>query len=77
MGKKDDKKRLGRGLEAIFGDDISNLLEEIQEGGDGKRQIEVNVDEIRPNPFQPRKEFDEKSLKELSDSIKNMVFLLH
>ncbi|NLP22239.1 MAG: ParB/RepB/Spo0J family partition protein [Erysipelotrichaceae bacterium] len=70
MGKKDDKKRLGRGLEAIFGDDISNLLEEIQEGGDGKRQIEVNVDEIRPNPFQPRKEFDEKSLKELSDSIK-------
>lgn len=70
MGKKDEKKRLGRGLEAIFGDDISNLLEEIQEGGDGKRQIEVNVDEIRPNPFQPRKEFDEKSLKELSDSIK-------
>lgn len=30
----------------------------------------VEVDKIRPNPFQPRKEFDEARLQELSDSIK-------
>lgn len=30
----------------------------------------VEVDKIRPNPFQPRKEFDEAKLQELSDSIK-------
>ncbi len=70
MNKKDDKKRLGRGLEAIFGNDINSLLDDIQEGSEGKRQIEISVDEIRPNPFQPRKEFDEKALKELSESIK-------
>ena len=70
MTKKEDKKRLGRGLEAIFGDDVTALLDEIQEGSDGKRQVEININDIRPNPFQPRKQFDEKSLKELSDSIK-------
>ncbi len=31
---------------------------------------EISLDEIRPNPYQPRKQFDEKALKELSDSIK-------
>ncbi|NLC97045.1 MAG: ParB/RepB/Spo0J family partition protein [Erysipelotrichaceae bacterium] len=70
MTKKEDKKRLGRGLEAIFGNDVTALLDEIQEGSDGKRQVEININDIRPNPFQPRKQFDEKSLKELSDSIK-------
>ncbi len=36
---------------------------------------EIPLDEIRPNPYQPRKTFDNKSLKELSESIKeNGVF---
>lgn len=30
----------------------------------------VEVDKIKPNPFQPRREFDEEALKALSDSIK-------
>jgi len=31
--------------------------------------VEINVDDIVPNPYQPRKTFDEGSLKELADSI--------
>src|SRR3989344_4550183 len=30
----------------------------------------LELDRIKPNPFQPRREFDEKALKELADSIK-------
>ncbi|WP_278414785.1 ParB/RepB/Spo0J family partition protein [Lactobacillus taiwanensis] len=65
---KEPKKRgLGRGLEALF--DESPQVQETEE------ITEIPLDEIRPNPYQPRKTFDNKSLKELSDSIKeNGVF---
>ena len=61
------KGGLGRGIEALFEDEPQvEQAEEIQE---------LNLSEIRPNPYQPRKTFDDKSLKELSDSIKeNGVF---
>ena len=68
-----NKKALGRGLDSIFGQDVSQFLDEIQSNGreaPGRREIEVAVSEIRPNPYQPRKEFDEKALNELADSIK-------
>ena len=68
-----NKKALGRGLDSIFGQDVSQFLDEIQSNGreaPGRREIEVGVNEIRPNPYQPRKEFDEKALNELADSIK-------
>ena len=65
---KEPKKRgLGRGLEALF--DESPQVQETEE------LTEISLDEIRPNPYQPRKTFDNKSLKELSESIKeNGVF---
>ena len=52
------KKALGRGIEALIkvsGDkhDISSVSE-------------VPIDSLQPNPYQPRKEFDEESLKELA-----------
>lgn len=68
----DSKKRLGKGLSAIFGDDVSEVLEEIQRGssdvfiGD-KAKIEVSS--IVLNPYQPRKKFDETKLQELASSI--------
>lgn len=67
---KDTKKHggLGRGIEALFEDEpqIEDNEEEIQD---------LNLGDIRPNPYQPRKNFDDKSLKELADSIKeNGVF---
>ena len=65
--KKKKKGGLGRGIEALFDDEPQiDETEEVQE---------LNLSEIRSNPYQPRKRFDDKSLKELSDSIKeNGVF---
>ena len=66
---KEPRKKggLGRGIEALFEDEPQN--EEIEE------VKELDLSDIRPNPYQPRKRFDDKSLRELSDSIKeNGVF---
>ena len=69
-----DKKKsgLGKGLTSIFGADVEQFLDDIQNnGGDapGRKEVEIPIAEIRANPYQPRKEFDEKSLRELADSI--------
>lgn len=66
---KEPRKKggLGRGIEALFEDEPQ--VDETEEIKD------LPLDEIRPNPYQPRKTFDDKSLKELADSIKeNGVF---
>ncbi len=57
------KKRLGKGLGA--------LISEKQEDSKGKKIIEIFIDNIVPNPFQPRENFNEKSLQELGQSIKD------
>ena len=66
----DMKKRgLGRGLEELF-EDTPKI-----ESDQGEEIHKIGLEEIRPNPYQPRKTFDEKSLQELSDSIKeNGIF---
>lgn len=66
---KEPRKKggLGRGIEALFEDEPQ--IEEVEE------VKELGLSDIRPNPYQPRKRFDDKSLRELSDSIKeNGVF---
>lgn len=70
---KSKNSGLGKGLEAIFGSDVGQYLDDIQNNSaeaPGRREVELPIDEIRPNPYQPRKEFDKKALQELSDSIK-------
>lgn len=63
-----NKKGLGRGINALFAD-----FDEEKEADE--KVEELQLDEIRPNPYQPRKNFDEENLKDLSDSIrKNGVF---
>lgn len=57
------KRRLGKGLEAL----LPSTMDEPQ-GGEGLRQIPV--DQIRPNPHQPRREFDKQALAELAASIR-------
>lgn len=52
---------LGKGLNALI---TSNLIEE------GEQVKEVSVSEIRPNPYQPRKEFEPAAIEELAQSIK-------
>jgi len=65
-----NEKRLGTGLEAIFGEDLTNAIDAIQADAAGHGGAhEIEVDKILPNPYQPRKEFDEVSLKELANSI--------
>ena len=56
------KSGLGKGLGAIFSQvDITSGSEEI---------INLNTKGIKPNPYQPRQDFNSKELKELCDSIK-------
>ena len=65
--------RLGKGLSSIFGQDVSKVLDDIQNGDmevESQQQSKIPVDEIRPNPYQPRKVFNDEALKELSSSIK-------
>ena len=65
--------RLGKGLSSIFGQDVSKVLDDIQKGDmevERQEQSKIPVDEIRPNPYQPRKVFNDEALKELSSSIK-------
>ncbi len=60
------KKGLGRGLEHLLD---QNLIE--KEVAAGNLQVEeVSIKDISPNPYQPRKFFDEVALEELSNSIK-------
>lgn len=68
------KKALGKGLEELFSSEVldfdtfeSNIMETAEEN-DIK---EIPVSEIRPNPYQPRKTFNEEALNELAESIKN------
>ncbi len=67
------RKGLGKGLDSIFGSNVEQFLDDIQNNGKevpGRKEIEIAVDEIRANPYQPRKEFDEKALQDLADSIR-------
>ena len=61
-------QKLGRGLGALLSE-----IEEAYENEVPKKDsiIEISLKDIRPNPFQPRKYFDESSLYELGESIKN------
>lgn len=52
-------KGLGRGLDALFQD---NKGDEVVE--------QLRLDDIRPNPYQPRHDFDDMALAELAESIK-------
>jgi ParB family chromosome partitioning protein len=61
------QKGLGRGLDAIFG------TEKVAVKTTPMTQMtEIAISQIIPNPTQPRTQFDEEALKELSDSIKQL-----
>ena len=68
------KKALGKGLEQLFANnviDFDNFEKEIVDTAESKGDIvEINISEIRSNPYQPRKVFDEAALEELAKSIK-------
>mgnify|MGYP001862866324 CR=1 FL=1 len=73
-----NKKGLGRGLDALFGvykdDSYENITKKAPEP-QAKVAVssgvsEIAIDKVKPNPNQPRKNFDEEALNELAASIK-------
>lgn len=64
------KKGLGKGLSALIPDDPIEELLKIEDEDKNERIVNINISLIKPNENQPRKEFDEESLLELSQSIK-------
>lgn len=67
------KRALGRGLEQLFNSenlDFESFEQQIYDTATNEEIFEVSLSELRPNPYQPRKVFDEKALQELADSIK-------
>jgi ParB family chromosome partitioning protein len=62
---------LGRGLGAILEEVGQSYDNEMSTNSTSSDQIqEIDVNEITPNPYQPRKTFDKEALSELSESIK-------
>lgn len=76
---QEKRKALGRGLEQLFSDEAISFdeIEEsiVDEAKKNKEIVELPLSELRPNPYQPRKIFDDEALNELASSIKeNGVF---
>lgn len=72
------KRALGRGLEQLFNSenlDFDNFEKQIYETSTNEEIQEINLSDLRPNPYQPRKIFKDEALQELANSIKeNGVF---
>jgi len=62
-----EKKSLGRGIEALI-----LPTEELEKS---EKAVYLKLEKIRPNPYQPRQEFDEESIKELCNSIQEKGLL--
>ncbi|MFO1141238.1 MAG: ParB/RepB/Spo0J family partition protein [Amaricoccus sp.] len=65
-----DRKGLGRGLSALLADVSTNVEPLPRRTPAAAPSDEVPIDRIRPNPAQPRREFDQRELEELAASIR-------
>ena len=72
MGEK--RKALGKGLAALLKDPQEDVQTAEEKGAEEViRSIsELPVERIQANPYQPRTFFDEESLSELADSIREL-----
>ena len=74
MPEKKQRQALGRGLEQLFSDENISFddIEEtiIDEAKKNNEIVDLPLSELRPNPYQPRKIFDDEALNELALSIK-------
>jgi len=61
-------KRLGMGLGALIGGESEPAATAVKPAPDSVSTMEINT--IRPNPYQPRTEFDPKDIESLSESLK-------
>ena len=72
---QEKRRALGRGLEQLFSDENIETFEDIEqniveEAKSNDAVVELPLSELRPNPYQPRKIFDDEALDELAASIK-------
>jgi ParB family chromosome partitioning protein len=74
MAKAIKKQALGRGLSALLKDPSNDILSVQDKNADKVigNIIELDTDFIEVNPFQPRTNFSEESLRELASSIKEL-----
>ena len=67
------KRALGKGLEQLFNSenlDLNSFEKAVYETATNEEIIDIKISDLRPNPYQPRKVFNDDALKELSESIK-------
>lgn len=70
------KRALGRGLEQLFNSDnldvntVSSFEQQIYKTTSREEIIDLDLDELRANPYQPRKIFNDEALTDLANSIK-------
>jgi ParB family transcriptional regulator, chromosome partitioning protein len=59
-----ERKALGKGISALIPE------KEIEKDGREEKVLFLSFEQIKPNPFQPREDFDPQSLEELTQSIR-------
>ena len=74
MAPEKSNRRLGRGLDALF-NTPSSVAEEKKEKKEDSPLRDIPVDQIKSNPFQPRKSFKPEELKELQESLQGSGLL--
>ena len=67
MADEKNKKRLGRGLMSLFGDEQQ---EDLKKNTDNKPYLSISIGNLVPNRFQPRNYFNDQKINELAQSIK-------
>ncbi|MEH6705666.1 MAG: ParB/RepB/Spo0J family partition protein [Galbibacter orientalis] len=74
MAKATKKQALGRGLSALLNDPENDIKSASDKNADKVvgSIVELDIDAIEVNPFQPRTNFNEETLQELSTSIKEL-----
>src|SRR5690554_7812948 len=74
MAKATRKQALGRGLSALLNDPKEEIVSAKDKNADKivGTIIELEIENIEVNPFQPRTSFNEDSLKELASSIQEL-----
>ena len=67
------RRALGKGLEELFNSEVldySAVEKQIVDETPKDEVVNIKLSELRTNPYQPRKVFDEEALEELASSIK-------
>jgi ParB family chromosome partitioning protein len=67
-------QKLGKGLKDLLNTELPDQVEAIQKDA-SRRKFDIDLKLINPNPYQPRKKFDQSKLVELSQSIKEYGIL--